>query len=183
VPWGGMRRVRRPLPLPRRHYIALPRSKKNVAASGCRLRQPGLVHRGKSPHGESQQAVLGQWPLPRPARSSTQPPVKDHSNDNPFRLAGVWGCRTPRVGACPRQPCQARACPCCTRSACDRRPPTGRTAHPHGGAVDAGTPRCGRVRRRGARERSERNVCAATPARVQGPVCSRSHQPYGGEPP
>ena len=38
-----------------------------------------------------------------------------------FGLAGVWGCLTPRVCAGPRQLCQARACPACTRSACDRR--------------------------------------------------------------
>jgi hypothetical protein len=96
APWGGMRRWRRPLPLPRRHYIALSRSKKNVAASGSRLRLPGLVPRGKSPHGASQQAVLGQWPPPRPARCSTQPPVKDHLNDTPLRPGRGLGAPSPQ---------------------------------------------------------------------------------------
>ena len=38
------------------------------------------------------------------------PAVKDQSNHNPFRLAGVRGRPAPRVEASPRQPHQARAC-------------------------------------------------------------------------
>jgi hypothetical protein len=78
----------------------------------------------------------GKEHTPAPgARAAHSPAVKDQSINNPFRLTGVWGCRTPRVCASPRQLHQARACPACTRSACSRRPQTGRTAHPHGGAV------------------------------------------------
>jgi DNA-damage-inducible protein J len=43
----------------------------------------------------------------------------------------AWGRVATTLHASPRQSLQARACPACTRSACDRRPQTGRPAHPH----------------------------------------------------
>src|SRR5262245_10162911 len=50
-------------------------------------------------------------------------------------MAGVWGRRATRGCARHGLMHQARACRPCTRSACDRRPPTGRTAHPHSGSL------------------------------------------------
>jgi hypothetical protein len=174
-----MRRLRRPLPLPRRHYIALLRSKKNVAASGSRLRLPGLVHRGKSPHGASQQAVLGQWPPPRPARSSTQPPVKDQLNDNPLRPGRGLGVPHPQGmrQPTPAPPGTSVPClhaPCLLQMSTDGqdRPPPPRRRDRAADRQDAGKPLCGRVQRRGERARSERHVRAATPARAQALVWS-----------
>jgi len=107
-------------------------------------------------HGKPQRSAAGQGSgpraaptpeasqtLPRPWEafhgsnvSSTQPSQqKTNRTTTRFGLAGVWGRLAPKLYTSQCQPRQARACLPCTRSACYRRPQTGRTAHPHGGAV------------------------------------------------
>ena len=70
-----------------------------------------------------------------PIRGTQPGQCKTARTTTRFGLAGVWGRRAHRWGARHSPMPQARACLPCTRSACYRRPQTGRTAHPHGGAV------------------------------------------------
>ena len=64
--------------------------------------------------------AMGSLPQ-RPDPRHTARPVKDQSNHNPFRLAGVRGRPAPRVDASPRQLHQAHAC--AFRSGSDPRNP------------------------------------------------------------
>src|SRR5215831_13078058 len=105
----------------------LPAGRTAAASRRPGERPPSCAHpRGLPGHGKPSTAS-------RSAAHSLA--VKDQSTNSPFRLAGVWGRRASKGSAGPRQLCQARACPCCTCSPCDRRPQTGRITHPHGSAV------------------------------------------------
>ena len=72
-----------------------------------RLLRPGAVHSGVSPGVRA--GAQGREHAPATgARAAHSPAVKDQSNHNPFRLAGVRGRPAPGVYASPRQTCQAR---------------------------------------------------------------------------
>jgi hypothetical protein len=103
-------------------HCASLRRKKNAAATGSAASAlPGTVHSGVDPGVRA--GAQGREHAPAPgARAAHSPAVKDQSNHNPFRLAGVRGRLAPGVDASPRQTRQARACT--FRSESDPRSPS-----------------------------------------------------------
>ena len=103
--------------------------RKTAAARGRPGERPpsGAHPRGLPGHGKPSTA----------ARSAAHSPASKRPLEQQSASAwqGSGGAEPPDGAPDHASPCQARACPCCTRSACYRRPQTGRTAHPHGGAV------------------------------------------------
>ena len=98
------------------------------------------------------------------ARAAHSPAVKDQSNNNPFRLAGVWGRLAPKGAPDHANParreraCAARAVPATDVHRLAGPPPPWRRRDRAADHQDAGKPLCGRVQRRGY-----------TPARAQAP--------------
>jgi len=183
-PSGAGERAARALTQERaQRTLRCPQAGRTAAAS----RRPGE----RPPSSARPRRLSGHGKPSTAARSAAHSPaVKDQSNTTPLRPGRGLGAPSHQRVRTTRPDAPARACRPCTRSACDRRPPTGRTAHPHGGTVTAqrttrmlASP-CVSTSRAGGSLPGVSATCALPPpARTQAPVGSGNPQVYGGAPP
>jgi len=98
-------------------YLASPSRRKKRRSSRQPPRGCQGSHRGERPPGSGRHPGVFAGELARRAPAAHSPAVKDQSTYNPLRLAGVWGCLTPRGGVhlcqirLPRACCAAGAVP------------------------------------------------------------------------